>query len=96
MIGQPTLQEQYKVCINAIFNTIGDESLSMRTEHCKNNCRYRCDFDHGSSVFCHALGRDLVPIEIKLLEQVGCRVWSMKSMQEDLIDKRGRGLAWER
>lgn len=40
--------------------------------NCLDGCKWRCDFDSGNDVFCHAIGEDLTADQINLLIRVGC------------------------
>lgn len=40
--------------------------------YCFDGCKWRCHFDKGDDVFCHAIGRDLTKSDIMLLKAVGC------------------------
>ena len=55
--------------------------------YCLNGCKYRCDFDVGEDVFCHAVGRDLTKDDLKLLRQVGCATRRPKQkIEEHLVN----------
>jgi hypothetical protein len=40
--------------------------------YCLDGCKWRCEFDKDSDVFCHAIGRDLIKEEVGILKFVGC------------------------
>lgn len=57
-----------------------DDGISIRylKRSCKDDCKWRCDFDKEDEVFCHLTGQDLTTDQITILQLVGCGSWKKK------------------
>lgn len=72
--------------LSSVFKKSNKESITLyNVNHsCNDDCKWKCDFDKSTDVFCHLVGSDLTKDQVEILKRVGCHSWKWKGTKNNL------------
>jgi hypothetical protein len=72
--------------LSSIFKKSDGATITLcNVSHaCYDECKWKCDFDKSTDVFCHLVGTDLTHDQVEILKHVGCHSWKWKETKNNL------------